>query len=166
VRQISLSPHDAPVESPSPRVNELESMQRAMNGEYEEGYELRRYVWRNYKHALTEREKALHHASILELKARRAPSESSAHNLRNMQGYFFDADVAAIAESGLGAFVQQCCDRLLRDYSDRIHINRCERCNRIVASPIACACLWCGHHWYERRPEMVARAASSIYPKP
>jgi hypothetical protein len=140
-------------------------MPRGIKGEYEEGFELRRYVWRNYRHALTNREKALHDAVMLELKARHAHSEASAARLRTMPGYFMDADVAAISEQGLDSFVEQCGERLLRDYAVEIHVNRCERCNRIVASPIACTCLWCGHHWYDRRSEMVARAASSIYPK-
>jgi hypothetical protein len=141
-------------------------MSDAMKGEYVEDYEIRRYVWRNYRHALTDRESALHQAAVLELKARHARTTSQANHLRQMPGYFIDADVKAIAESGLGAFEQQCCDRLLRDHSDQIYINRCDRCRRIVASPIACACVWCGHHWYDRRPEMIALATSSIYPKP
>ena len=46
-----------------------------MKGEYVEEYELRRYVWRNFKHALTERERALHIAATLEIKARHAHSD-------------------------------------------------------------------------------------------
>ena len=132
--------------------------------DYEEAFQLRRYIWRNYRHALTKRENALHSAATLELKARRSRSDSAAARYRQMPSYFFDSDVAKITDSGLVAFEQQCCDRLLRDHSDEIYINRCERCARIVASPVACACLWCGHHWYARRSEIVARAASSIYP--
>ena len=139
-------------------------MERAIRGEYVEDYELKSYVWKHYKHALTEREQALHLAATLELKARLASTEATAAKLRHMPGYFCDAEVAAIAETGLGAFEQQCCQRLLHDHADHIYINRCERCHRIVASPIACACLWCHHHWYERRSEMVARSTSDIYP--
>ena len=129
--------------------------------EYDEESELHRYVWCNYRHAITEREKALHRAAIIELKAENAP-----HLRDGTPGHFYDADVAAIVECGLIAFEEQCCKHLLRHFADEIFINRCGRCNRIVASPIACTCLWCGHSWYERRPEMVARAASPIYPRP
>ena len=87
-----------------------------------------------------------------------------AAKLRKIPGYFFDADVEMILQEGLRAFEKRCRDRLLRDFSDQIVVNRCERCNRIVASPVACTCLWCGNHWYDRRAEIVARAASSIYP--
>ncbi len=135
-----------------------------MNGEYVEDYELRRYIWRNFNHAFTEHEHALYSAATLELKARHARSDADATRYRQTPGYFFDEDVAAVTSSGLSAF-KQCCDRLLWDYRSEIYINRCDRCQYIVASPIACACLWCGHHWYDRRSEMVARAASTIYPK-
>jgi hypothetical protein len=37
--------------------------------------------------------------------------------LRQKPGYFFDAEVAGILESGLGVFERQCCERLLRDYA-------------------------------------------------
>jgi hypothetical protein len=133
-------------------------------GSYNEADVLRRYIWRNYKHALNEREHALHAAAILEIKARNSGPKSAAR-LRAMPGYFLDDEVIAIAEGELSVFEQRCCNRLLCDHGDQVYVNRCERCDRIVASPIACACLWCGHHWYDRRAEMVARAASSIYPK-
>jgi hypothetical protein len=136
------------------------------SGEYDEAYQISRYIWRNYRHALTQREYALHYAAELELRARHVNSDSLAAIFRNMPAYINDPEVLAIADSGLGAFEQKCCSRLLRDHGAEIFINRCERCQSILASPIACACVTCGHHWYERRSEMVARAASSIYPKP
>ncbi len=138
-----------------------------MKRDYDEQYELRRYVWRNYRHALFERERALYTAATLELKARHARTDNLAARIRQMPGYFFEADVAAIVSTdSLSAFERQCCERLLHDCVDQIYVKRCERCERIAASPIACACVWCGHHWYERRAEMVARSQSAIYPKP
>ena len=128
------------------------------NRDYDEQIELHRYVWRNYRRGLTKREHALHHAAIIEIKAQRSP-----YLRDNDPNYFYDADVAAIVESGLVAFERQCCERLLRDCADQIYINRCDHCHRIVVSPVACLCLWCGHSWYERRAEMVARSNSSIY---
>lgn len=137
-----------------------------MDREYDDEAELHRYIFNNYPHRLSERECALRHAALLELKARHSSSDSRAASYRGMDGYFLDAEVAAIAESGLGAYDWQCCDRILRDDASDIYINRCEACQRIVVSPVACTCLWCGCQWYERRPEMVARARSSIYPRP
>ena len=142
-------------------------MERVMNGEYVEEYELRRYVWRNYRHVFSERELALRFSATIELKARHARSDAAAARYRQMPGYFIDADVEVIAASGsLTAFEQQCCERLLHDHREEIFINRCERCQHIVASPIACTCRWCGHIWFDRRAEMKARSTSSIYPNP
>ena len=133
---------------------------------YAEESELRRYIWCNYNHALTKREHSIRVAAILELKAQATASELSATHFRQMPGYFFDEDVAGIVKDGITVFDQRCCDRLLRDYATQIYINRCVRCQRIVASPIACACVWCGHSWFDLRSEIVARAKSSIYPNP
>ena len=141
------------------------SISNAVQRQYDEEFELLRYVWRNYHHLRTERECALREAAILETKARQALSSGSAEGYRDMAGYFLDAEVAAIADSGLDSFDRLCCRRILQDYVDDIYINRCEHCGRIVVSPIACTCLWCGHNWYERRSEMVARATTTIYPK-
>ena len=137
----------------------------AMRGEYVEDFVLRRYIWRNYRHALSDRELALHRAATLELKARHA-TEDVASRIRSMDGFFFDPDVAEIAQHGLANFEARCCERLMRDHKDEIFVNRCGACGRVVASPIACACTWCGNHWYARRAEMVDRARSAIYPDP
>lgn len=137
-----------------------------MKRAYDETAELRSYVWRHFNHMLTERERALHRAAILELKARGASGEAFPPTyFRRQPGYFADAEALQIAETGLSSFEQRCCDRVLRDHRGQVYINCCERCGRIVASPIACACTWCGHHWYERRAEMIARATSPIYPE-
>jgi hypothetical protein len=129
--------------------------------EYDDQQELENYVWRNYKHALSQREQALHSAALKELKLRVAP----AYRIF-FPNYRLEADVAAVVERGLAQFERECCERLLRDYVDQIYINRCERCNRIVVSPISCFCLWCRHKWFERRSELIARSKSSIYPAP
>lgn len=130
--------------------------------EYDEQRELHNYVWRNYGHALTEREQALYDAAIRALKKLGSSHPFSRHTARH---YFDDADVSAVVARGLDTYQSECCERLLRDYAKEIFINRCERCARIVVSPVACVCLWCGHKWYERRTEMVARATTSIYPR-
>lgn len=137
-----------------------------MRHDYDETYELRRYLLQNYQHAFPDRERALRFAVTLELQAQHARSEELAARLRHLPGYFFDAEVAEIARMGLQAFDQRCCERLLQDHAGDIYVNRCPLCHRIVASPIACTCRWCGHHWYEHRNEMYERAASSIYPAP
>jgi len=141
-------------------------MAHQAHGEYHEEEVLRRYLWKNYAHALPEHERALHTAIVLELKARQASSPALAARLRGRTRRFPSVDVPALADAGLEAFEAKCADALLRDDEEEIVINRCAQCSRIVASPVACVCRWCGHHWHERRAQMIADARSSIYPKP
>ena len=136
-----------------------------MRRKYDEAAEWRRYIWDSCRHMLTEREWAVFNAALVASKVRGAP-EAWAAKLRQSPGYFFDDDVAAVIEHGFDAYRQKCCARLVMDYGDQIFIHRCERCARIVASPVSCVCLWCGHLWVERRAEVAARARSPIYPPP
>jgi uncharacterized OB-fold protein len=41
-------------------------------------------------------------------------------------------------------------ERLLREHANEIVINRCPACGRIVATPKARQCLWCGHDRHAR----------------
>jgi hypothetical protein len=34
-------------------------------------------------------------------------------------------------------------------FSGALPINRCPKCNRVVRTPLAQLCLWCGHDWHE-----------------
>jgi hypothetical protein len=135
-------------------------MSKKAHQPYDEDAVLFRYVWDNFRHALTDREKALIGAASIEIKAQRAPMYR-----KILPGYFYDDDVAAIVATGLEAFERSCVERLLHDFADHIFINRCERCQHIVKTPIACVCLWCGHRWFERRAELIARSYSSILRK-
>ena len=38
--------------------------------------------------------------------------------------------------------------RLLADHREEIVVNRCPRCRRIVRTPKAKLCLWCGYSWH------------------
>ena len=136
-----------------------------MMREYAEEHELGRYVWKNYSHALTDCEQATHIAVVLKLKATNPSFEPVV--ARYCERHSLGVEVATFANrglKGLHAFEKKCCGRLLREHGSQIYINRCERCHRIVATPVACVCLWCGHHGYDRRAEMIVRAKSSIYP--
>jgi hypothetical protein len=50
---------------------------------------------------------------------------------------------------GFTAFQQRVADRIkYHEAIGRITINRCPACNRIVRTPMARQCLWCGHDWH------------------
>ena len=58
--------------------------------------------------------------------------------------------INAALQQGNDVFRQQVCERLLAAYGDQIFINRCPACQRIVRTPKARLCVWCGHTWYEQ----------------
>ncbi len=73
--------------------------------------------------------------------------------LRERWGAQNHADVVAAISDGPDAFRDRVRDRLLAECADEIFINRCSRCSRVVATPRAQQCLWCGHTWHVPSPE-------------
>ena len=57
-------------------------------------------------------------------------------------------DVAPVFADGIDVFRDRVRDRILRDHADDVFVNRCSECSRIVMSPEARQCLWCGHDWH------------------
>ncbi|MCA9017338.1 MAG: hypothetical protein KDA77_18595 [Planctomycetaceae bacterium] len=53
---------------------------------------------------------------------------------------------------GVVPFRNKVRDRILSEHGDQILINRCAKCNRIVATPRAQQCLWCGYDWHHQTP--------------
>ena len=60
-----------------------------------------------------------------------------------------DEEVRSRLELGLPEFDRHIRDRVLGAFRDgALEINRCPRCLRVVRTPLARQCLWCGHDWY------------------
>lgn len=124
----------------------------AMAESYDERKELYRYV-SCYKHELmTPIECRAERLGMLREKARASDSEA----VRNM----FMADYEAEADEellrligddldGVRAFQARVAARIESEIADgRMTINRCPNCNRVVRTPRARQCLWCGHDWH------------------
>jgi len=54
----------------------------------------------------------------------------------------------AILARGYEAFCRDLAERVLHEAPDRLVLNRCPRCARIVRTPRARQCLWCLHDWH------------------
>jgi hypothetical protein len=116
--------------------------------QYNEEAELSEYVRRWYGHLFGEDERRgpsvdwLRHAvpqashrdldCVFEEEFEEIKDETIRHRLLTAVDRFFDASL----------------QRVLKAHSDQMHIRRCPRCNRIVASPNARQCLWCGFDWH------------------
>ena len=58
-------------------------------------------------------------------------------------------DVKRASLAGPKAIRQAIEDRINRGYREgTLVVNRCPKCHRIVCTPLAKQCLWCGHDWH------------------
>ena len=108
---------------------------------YNDDRELTSYVWRNYRNLITPLESLADKTIQSEIKAQHA-SPKMASMLRHRWGCQNDPAVVAVLEDGPEAFRDRVRDRLLRDCTDQIILNRCPQCSRLVATPQAKQCLW------------------------
>ncbi len=109
---------------------------------YDEDKILTDYVWQHYSQFLTPSEKAAGKAALAREEAMQVDSDSMRRKLLEMAG---DLSVASAVE-----FRRTTRDRIQREHAAEVEINRCPRCERIVRSPRAQQCLWCGHDWHSR----------------
>lgn len=115
---------------------------------YDDDSELTRYIWRNCRHLLTDLERLTDRALIAEFKAEHTSSESFARTLRSRWAANDNAEVAAALADGTDAFRNRVRDRVLNEVADSLSINRCPECHRVILTPLAQQCLWCGHDWH------------------
>ena len=112
------------------------------------------YLWRNYGHLFSDDEHRAVRAMMGEAKishyckAGRAPAEY-ADLIREMMGSIEAPETKALLADGVDEFYRRGCERVLRDHSASIIINRCPRCACIVVSPKSRQCLWCHHDWHD-----------------
>lgn len=117
--------------------------------EYNDGDTLTQYVWNNYQHLFSRLERLGVKAVLAEDKANIASSPKMAEMLRNKWGAENDPGVVAALSDGVDIFRERVRDRVLREHTDHVFINRCSNCKRVVRTPRAKQCLWCSHSWHE-----------------
>lgn len=115
---------------------------------YDDDQVLSDYLFSNYRHFLTELEVRVDRAVHAELKAEWSDSNTMTNQLRKRWGYQSHPDILHALENGVEGFRDRVRIRMLADHGAEIMINRCPKCSRIVATPRARQCLWCGHDWH------------------
>jgi hypothetical protein len=53
----------------------------------------------------------------------------------------------AIVEGGLEQTICTTSEAILAREGSKLFVNRCPSCHRLVRTPKAKLCLWCGHNW-------------------
>ncbi len=113
---------------------------------YDEEFELWRYLQRNFTHLMTDFELRAGLAAIVREKAATSNNETIARMLSERWGVFapeFDSAFSA----GWQAFRRSVCRRIQEEQGEAI-IERCPQCRRVLRTPRARQCLWCGHDWH------------------
>jgi predicted RNase H-like HicB family nuclease len=102
------------------------------------------YIWRYGKHLMTDLEQRADQVGLIRAKTR--PDRQEAE-LLGLMGVTDGPDVDLALSAGWEVFRLSVCRRILSERGDEI-INRCPRCRRVVRTPLARQCLWCGHDWH------------------
>ena len=111
------------------------------------------YLWRNYGHLFSLAERRAAYALVGEGKiaayvTRGGAPVEYADELREAFGSIEAPETKALLADGVDVFYRRAAERVLRDHSASVIINRCPRCGRIVVSPGARQCLWCHYSWH------------------
>jgi hypothetical protein len=125
----------------------------AKNKSYDEKAVLTGYIWNYYQHLMTEFERKVNTVGILlekaELSRLRHPDSKSPASMLERIDVMSSPGVKEALEGGFTKFREKVVHRILTEDSKQVFINRCPNCNRIVRTPKAKLCTWCGHSWYD-----------------
>ncbi len=121
-----------------------------MKRKYDEAKELCRYVIFSYSELLTQFEKAVVNEHRLRQKLVNIGNSSDAiYQKIQQQWQSTDPKVANLFaqhsdDRALEKIIAACLER----ERENIFINRCLKCDKIVASPLAKQCRWCHYSWH------------------
>jgi hypothetical protein len=122
--------------------------------EYDDERVLTDYVWNNYTHLMTDFERLVGLAIVGRAKVAAIPHPDAARVLGARWGRVGTPEVDAALAEGPESYRRQVCRRLLAEAGDRVFVNRCPACRRVVRTPTAKQCFWCGHDWHDQgKPE-------------
>lgn len=124
---------------------------------YDEQEALTAYVLRWHGHYVTKLEaeglRAIYHGEKTRtLEGQNAQMASEYRSLWNRHHRSRAARKAL--RIGAGAFQRRICDRILNEHRDEIAINRCPDCRRVLRTPQAQRCFWCGNDWHPRQRKL------------
>jgi hypothetical protein len=115
--------------------------------EYDDERELTRYIWEYYQTLMTEFEQRVGWAHLAEGKAA-AGHPGVAQFILRRHGIAGDAEAELALANGVEAFRQRVCRRVLAERGAEVFVNRCPKCHRVVRTPQARQCFWCGFDWH------------------
>jgi hypothetical protein len=117
---------------------------------YDEPEVLKDYIWKFYRGLWTEDERLAEHAILVEqMFSRHWPNPNPDPRLaEERKKYAKNQFVWHMIDLGYEHLKASSRDRILRESPSELYIHRCPTCKRVLASPIARQCLWCGEDWH------------------
>jgi hypothetical protein len=120
--------------------------------EYDDEGELTRYVWTYFGRLMTPFEQRVGWAHLADLKAAAGHPEVATFILRR-HGIAGDPATAAALADGVEEFRRRVCRRVLAEHGADVFVNRCPSCGRVLRTPQARQCFWCGCDWHSTDSE-------------
>ncbi len=110
---------------------------------YDDEAELTRYVLRHHPSLLSPFEAQVQRAAYAREKF---ADDTGEHARRVMErfGRLGDPRIDAALAGDIESFRRSACGRILAEHSE-LRINRCPLCRRVMRTPAAMQCFWCGH---------------------
>lgn len=119
-----------------------------MKPEYDEDLVLTNYVWDHFRSLMSTFELQVGSAITWREKSARYENPKTVAKMRKHFGGADDPAVQAALSDGPEAYRRKVRDRILREHTAQVFINRCPKCQRVVRTPKAKQCFWCGHDWH------------------
>lgn len=107
------------------------------------------YVWHNLQHLMSDEDRRIGKAAVIRLQVECVTDEAYARKLLKGPGRLGDPEIDRALVDGPKAFRDDVARRLLADSANLAFILRCPRCSRVVRTPKAAQCFWCGHDWHD-----------------
>lgn len=115
--------------------------------DYDDERELTRYIWDFFFQLMTPFEQRIGLAHFAEGKAAVGHPEVATFILRR-HGIVGDPEAEAALADGVEAFRHRVRLRVIAEHGEEVFVNRCPNCQRIVRTPKAKQCFWCGSDWH------------------
>ena len=117
--------------------------------EYSDRVAVTQYVWRYCSEFLTSLDRRVGSYTRPILGSDDDPKVQKIWLKLNLEyGTVPDAAVERAFSNGRDEYMDNVCDRLLREHADEIFVNRCPSCDRVLRTPRAKQCSWCKRQWH------------------
>jgi hypothetical protein len=116
---------------------------------YDEELELNSYIFDNYSQFLTATESLAYKTMLTHEKAESTDSPNMKKMLLERWAHDNDEDVRLLLADGPHKFRNLVRKRILKEHVGDVFVNRCSECDKVVSTPLAKQCLWCGNDWHK-----------------